>query len=296
MVAEKVSVLPSKTVPELGATVTVICGVGGVVELPPGPLAQAVREIAKTRRKIVHAGWRRMRGLQVEGPCVERFCERGRMVFAIADEGPAKEWVPRKPWPSVRGEFISFKVRGTKSLELVSWDARLGKSACGCVPKSCGMFRIERGCQGAFPKREWRLGSIDFRWGGSNNRAMTKPEAVRRIKSYSAANGYVYQYYFCELNRVSVEGRAAGEFVYAISADRGISFGLRIFMMQAALKAWARANGRALTGNEEYAVAKMRLFQAFDEGVVPVTAEEAREVRLVVDESNLEELLKMLNI
>jgi len=49
------------------------------------------------------------------------------MVFAIADEGPAKEWVPRKPWPSVRGEFISFKVRGTKSLELVSWDARLGK-------------------------------------------------------------------------------------------------------------------------------------------------------------------------
>ena len=40
----------------------------------------------------------------------------------------------------------------------------------------------------------------------------------------------------------------------------------------------------------------MRLFQTFDEGLVPVTAEEASEVRLVVDESNLEELLKMLNI
>jgi hypothetical protein len=138
--------------------------------------------------------------------------------------------------------------------------------------------------------------SIDFRFGDSNNRAMAKPEAVRRIKSYSAANGYVYQYYFYELNHVGVDGRAAGEFVYAISADRGASFGLRIFVLQAALEAWAAANGRALTGSEEYAVAKMRLFQAFDEGAVPVTAEAAREVRLVVDESNLEELLKLLNI
>jgi len=125
---------------------------------------------------------------------------------------------------------------------------------------------------------------------------MAKPEAVRRIKSYSAANGYVYQYYFYELNRVALDGEAAGEFVYAISADRGTSFGLRIVVMQPALDAWATANGRTLTSSEEYAVAKMRLFQAFDQGVVPLTAEAAREVRLVVDESNLEMLLKMLNI
>jgi hypothetical protein len=137
---------------------------------------------------------------------------------------------------------------------------------------------------------------IDFPRGDFNNRAMAKPEAVRRIKSYSAANGYVYQYYFYELNRVSVNGEAAGEFVYAISADRGASFGLRIIVMQAALDGWAKANGRSLTASEEYAAAKMRLFQAFDEGVVPLTAEAAREVRLVVDESNLEELLRMLNI
>src|ERR1700756_4611342 len=115
---------------------------------------------------------------------------------------------------------------------------------------------------------------IDNRRGGSNNRAMTKPEAVRRIKSYSAANGDVYQYYFYELNRVLMNGGAGGEFVYAISADRGTRFGLRILVMQAALEAWARENRRALTSSEEYAVAKMRLFQAFDEGMVPVTAEE----------------------
>jgi len=71
---------------------------------------------------------------------------------------------------------------------------------------------------------------------------------------------------------------------------------LRILVMQAALEAWATANGRALTSSEEYAVAKMRLFQAFDEGVVPLTAEAAREVRLVVDESNLEAMLRLLNI
>jgi hypothetical protein len=125
---------------------------------------------------------------------------------------------------------------------------------------------------------------------------MAKPEVVRRIKSYSATNGYVYQYNFSDLNRVSVDGRAAGEYVYAISADRGTSFGLRIFVMQTALEAWAAANGRSLTSSEEYAVAKMRLFKAFDEGVVPLTAEAAREERLVVDDSNLEDLLRMLNI
>ena len=137
---------------------------------------------------------------------------------------------------------------------------------------------------------------IDIRGGGSNNRAMAKPEAVRRIKSYSAANGYVYQYCFYELNRVDVDGQPAGEFIYAISADRTTSFGLRIFVMQKALENWARTNGRALTSSEEYAVAKMRLFQAFDEGAVPATAEEGRSVVLVVDESNLEEMLKLLNI
>ena len=123
-----------------------------------------------------------------------------------------------------------------------------------------------------------------------------KPEAARRIKSYSAANGYVYQYCFYDLNRVLLDGVEAGEFIYAISADRAMSFGLRIFVMRPALEAWARANGRALTSSEEYAVAKMRLFQAFDEGAVPQTAEGAAELRLVVDESNLEELLRALNI
>jgi hypothetical protein len=125
---------------------------------------------------------------------------------------------------------------------------------------------------------------------------MARPDAVRRVKSYSAANGYVYQYCFYEVNRVSHDRGPAGEFIYAISADRKTSFGLRILVQQAALESWARVNGRSLTSSEQYAVAKMRLFQAFDSGEVPLTAEAAAGVCLLVDESNLEDLLQLLDI
>ena len=137
---------------------------------------------------------------------------------------------------------------------------------------------------------------IDFPLRASNNRAMARPEAVRRVKSYSAANGYVYQYCFYEVNRIVDDGRHAGEFIYAISADRKTTFGVRIVVFRAALEAWARENGRALTSSEEYAVAKIRLFRAFDQDEVPGTFEAAGTVSLAVDESNLEDLLQALNI
>jgi len=125
---------------------------------------------------------------------------------------------------------------------------------------------------------------------------MPRPDAVRRVKSYSAADGYVYQYYFFEGNRAQKEGRPGGEFTYVISADRRSAFPFKIFVRQSALDAWAKQNGRSLTSSEEYAVAKMRLFQAFDEGSVqpPPEGQQAREV--VVDESNLEDLLGKLGI
>ncbi|HTF25480.1 MAG TPA: hypothetical protein VK937_16480 [Candidatus Limnocylindria bacterium] len=125
---------------------------------------------------------------------------------------------------------------------------------------------------------------------------MPRPDAVRRVKSYSAADGYVYQYYFFEGNRAQKDGRPGGEFTYVISADRRSAFPFKIFVRQSALDAWAKQNGRSLTSSEEYAVAKMRLFQAFDEGSVqpPPEGQQAREV--VVDESNLEDLLGKLGI
>jgi len=125
---------------------------------------------------------------------------------------------------------------------------------------------------------------------------MARPEAVRRVKSYSASNGYVYQYCFFEVNRVADASGPAGEFIYAISADRKTTFPIRILVRQSALEAWAQLNGRPLTSSEEYAVAKMRLFQAFDEGAVPLATRSSPDLRLLVDESNLEDLLRLLHI
>ncbi len=125
---------------------------------------------------------------------------------------------------------------------------------------------------------------------------MPRPDAVRRVKSYSAADGYVYQYYFFEGNRAQRKGSPGGEFTYVISVDRRSAFTFKIFVLQSALDAWANQNGRPLTSSEEYAVAKMRLFQAFDEGSVQAPLEGQAAGEVVVDESNLEDLLGQLGI
>ena len=125
---------------------------------------------------------------------------------------------------------------------------------------------------------------------------MPRPDAVRRVKSYSAADGYVYQYYFFEGNRAQRQGTHGGEFTYVVSTDRRTAYPFKIFVTQSALDEWARVNGRALSSSEEYAVAKMRLFQAFDEGAVKPAPEGRQPEEVLVDESNLEEMLGRLGI
>jgi hypothetical protein len=125
---------------------------------------------------------------------------------------------------------------------------------------------------------------------------MPRPDAVRRVKSYSAADGYVYQYYFFESDRAQRKGTSGGEFTYVVSVDRKSAFPFKIFVCQSALDAWAKVNGRPLSSSEEYAVAKMRLFQAFDEGSVKPPPEGHQPLEVLVDESNLEEMLGLLGI
>jgi hypothetical protein len=125
---------------------------------------------------------------------------------------------------------------------------------------------------------------------------MPRPDAVRRVKSYSAADGYVYQYYFFEGDRAHRNSSPGGEFTYVVSADRKSAFPFKIFVKQSALDAWAKVNGRPLSSSEEYAVAKMRLFQAFDEGSVKPVSEGQQPGEVLVDESNLEEMLGRLGI
>jgi hypothetical protein len=125
---------------------------------------------------------------------------------------------------------------------------------------------------------------------------MPRPDAVRRVKSYSAANGYVYQYYFFEGDRAQRNGAPGGEFTYVVSADRRSAFPFKIFVKRSALDAWAKLNGRPLSSSEEYAVAKMRLFQSFDEDSVKPAPEGQQPLEVLVDESNLEEMLGRLGI
>jgi len=121
---------------------------------------------------------------------------------------------------------------------------------------------------------------------------MSRPEAARRVKTYSAATGYVYQYYFYEVQKARRGFSAGTEYVYMISRDRKQVFPLKIFVRQSAVEKWGKAAGRALSGTEEYAVAKLRLFQALDE----LPEIETTRPDLIVDESDLQNLLSQLDL
>jgi hypothetical protein len=133
---------------------------------------------------------------------------------------------------------------------------------------------------------------IDTSVPSPNNAAMSKPETVRRIKSYSAASGYVYQYQFQDVHPAQRDTASGNEYVYYVSADRKTMFPIRIFVRRDALEQWTNETGRALTGTEEYAVAKMRLFQALDDVADFATSRP----ELTVDESNLQALLDRLDL
>lgn len=137
-----------------------------------------------------------------------------------------------------------------------------------------------------------RNAEIDSGTEQPNNAAMAKPETVRRIKSYSAASGYVYQYQFQDAHPAQRDAVHGNEFVYYVSADRKTMFPIRIFVMQEALEKWTKQTGRTLTGTEEYAIAKMRLFQALDDVADFATSRP----ELTVDDSNIQALIDRLDL
>ena len=93
--------------------------------------------------------------------------------------------------------------------------------------------------------------------------------AVRRLKTYSAQSGYVYQYYY-EGHRRQGPGDDTGvEFVFTISADRKNWHATNVVVSDHAIRAWETAHQRELSSTERYAIAKIALFQAFDERPTP---------------------------
>lgn len=115
-----------------------------------------------------------------------------------------------------------------------------------------------------------------------------QPAPVRRMKTYTGGQGYVYQYYFVGQRRVA----DATEYIFDVTSDRKTTFAVSVFLAHQALEGWAAHHGRTLTEAEQYAAAKMRLFQAFDE----VEDMLAQGRTLQMDTSSLEELLGGLGI
>jgi len=127
-------------------------------------------------------------------------------------------------------------------------------------------------------------------WFGRKPVPLTGAPAVRRQKTYSARSGYVYQYFY-EGQRPADPGPGT-EFVFDVSADRKTSAPVSVFVLEPAVKAWEGEHGRELTATERYAIAKIALFQAFDERESPAAMSDA--VRVNADA--VDDILRTLEI
>jgi len=117
---------------------------------------------------------------------------------------------------------------------------------------------------------------------------------VRRMKTYTGGQGYVYQYYFVGKRPALAEDpeAPATEFVFDVTSDRKHTFAVSVFLPERAVSGWAAAHGRALTDAERYAAGKLRLFRAFDE----VEDMKTNGRRLVIEAALLEESLASLGV
>jgi hypothetical protein len=118
--------------------------------------------------------------------------------------------------------------------------------------------------------------------------------AIRRMKTYTAQNGYVYQYYFVG-QRAALAGdpcAPAIEYIFDVTLDRGTIYAISVFLRAAAVETWMRAHERPLTQAEQYAAAKLRLLHGLEE----MESLAASERRLTLDPENIEELLAGLNL
>jgi hypothetical protein len=112
-----------------------------------------------------------------------------------------------------------------------------------------------------------------------NARPLTGALPSRRLKTYSAQTGYVYQYYYEGHRAFRGGGESGMEFVFMVSADRKNSHPTSVLLSDSAIRMWESAHERELSATERYAVAKMALFQAFDERPVPTSMKQEVRVR-----------------
>jgi len=117
---------------------------------------------------------------------------------------------------------------------------------------------------------------------------------LRRMKTYTGGQGYVYQYYFVgkRLALNNVPEAPASEYIFDVTSDRKTTFAVSVFLQDEALSSWAARHGRALNEAEQYGAVKMRLFQAFDE----IEDMMANGRRLLTNQNSLEGATEKLGV
>ena len=123
---------------------------------------------------------------------------------------------------------------------------------------------------------------------------MSPNPPVRRLKTHTGGQGYVYQYYFVGKRPALADDpeAPATEFVFDVTSDRKLTYAVSVFLSDGARDAWTRTHGRSLNDAEQYAAAKLRLFRAFDE----IEDVQAHGRRLTIDATSLEEALATLGV
>ena len=117
---------------------------------------------------------------------------------------------------------------------------------------------------------------------------------LRRMKTYTGGQGYVYQYYFVGKRAALADAAEApaSEYVFDVTSDRKTTFAVSVFLPDETLRGWVARHGRVLTEAEQYGAVKMRLFRAFDE----IEDMLAQGRRLVVNEESLDTALGALGV
>ncbi len=118
---------------------------------------------------------------------------------------------------------------------------------------------------------------------------------IRRLKTYTGSQGYVYQYYFVGKRPAPARGSInsdATEYIFDVTSDRKLTYSVSIFLPESVAASWAESHGRRLSDSEQYAAVKMRLFRGFDE----VEDMQAHGRQLRIDLQGLAESLASLGV
>jgi hypothetical protein len=117
---------------------------------------------------------------------------------------------------------------------------------------------------------------------------------VRRLKTYTAQTGYVYEYYFVGKRPALADDplSPATEFIFDVSSDRKTTYAVSVFLPPQVVETYTATHERTLSEPEQYAAIKMRLLQALDE--ITDMLRDGR--RLTLDTESMSALLQSVGI